>query len=189
MSFNKEIRTLKQDNGKKKPSSQYPKKDFAYKLYKLRKERVCFWGPQNLLGPSKMTKLLDSWPLGHLKIFFFKNSNFFFFFFFNLLKHQNCIYREGLGRWDLDQHIKREKTQVWMHCHDEATRGYGIHICTWILPFLVLRSSFWPKTALRELSIFTHLKQIWQLLTTNYSFLHSKACLEARKLMHFFLII
>ena len=39
-SFNKEIRTLKQDNGKKKPSNQYPKKDFAYKLYKLRKERV-----------------------------------------------------------------------------------------------------------------------------------------------------
>ena len=24
----------------------------------------CFWGPQNLLGPSKKTQLLDSWPLG-----------------------------------------------------------------------------------------------------------------------------
>ena len=37
--FNKEnVETLKQDNGKKKPSN--PKKDFAYKLYKLRKERV-----------------------------------------------------------------------------------------------------------------------------------------------------
>ena len=37
--FNKEIRTLKQDERKKKPSKD-PKKDFAYKLYKLRKERV-----------------------------------------------------------------------------------------------------------------------------------------------------
>ena len=26
----------------------------------------CFWGPQNLLGPSKTTQLLDSWPLGML---------------------------------------------------------------------------------------------------------------------------
>ena len=24
----------------------------------------CFWGPQNLLEPSKTTQLLDSWPLG-----------------------------------------------------------------------------------------------------------------------------
>ena len=40
--FNKEIRTSKQDDGKKKPSkhNQYPKKDFAYKLYKSRKERL-----------------------------------------------------------------------------------------------------------------------------------------------------
>ena len=37
--FNKEIRALKQDDEKKKPSKG-PKKDFAYKLYKLRKERV-----------------------------------------------------------------------------------------------------------------------------------------------------
>ena len=53
-----------------------------------------------------------------------------------------------------------------MYCHDEAKRGYGIHICTWILLFLVLKSSFWLKTPLHGWSIFTHLKQIWQLLTT-----------------------
>ena len=40
--FNKEIRTSKQDKGKKKASKhyQYPKKDFATKLYKSRKERL-----------------------------------------------------------------------------------------------------------------------------------------------------
>ena len=40
--FNKEIKTSKQDDGKKKRSKhyQYPKKDFAYKLYKSRKERL-----------------------------------------------------------------------------------------------------------------------------------------------------
>ena len=76
-------------------------------------------------------------------------------FFLNLLKHQNCIYRKGSGRWDLDQHIKHEKTQLWMYCHDEATRGYGIHIGTWILLFLVLKSSFWLKLPKNFLKIAT----------------------------------
>ena len=48
------------------------------------------------------------------------------------------------------------------------------------------KSPFWLKTPFCKLSIYTHLKHIWQLLTIKYSILNQKSCLEARKLIQKF---